>query len=86
MMTDSGRKCECENEGILDPDYADLYDAETELPYVNHKPGECRCTNELAQYRTSGGVIRWLCSCCHTFGNERLAPTTQKGSDNAQPT
>jgi hypothetical protein len=66
---DPSRKCECDNEGVLDPASADWYDAELELPYVNHAPGECQCANGLAQYRRSDGSVRWLCSCCHTFGD-----------------
>ena len=56
------RKCECPERGVLSL-FADWYDPETELPYVDHEPGECKCTNELKKYKRDGKVL-WLCSCC----------------------
>lgn len=56
-------KCECNKEGILDNDLIKLYDPIKELPYVNHKPNECKCTNNIKQYIREGKKI-WLCSCC----------------------
>ena len=56
-------KCECKETGTLRPDMAYMYDSETELPFVNHKPGECKCTNDLKQYHKDGKKV-WLCSCC----------------------
>lgn len=72
MTEQVANKCECNTQGQLKPGYADLYDPELELPYVNHEPGNCQCTNELAQYQASDGTVRWLCSCCHTFTDRIL--------------
>ena len=41
------------------------YDPVTEEPFRNHEPGQCKCTNELKQYRR-GDAILTLCSMCHT--------------------
>ncbi|KKM13381.1 hypothetical protein LCGC14_1716780 [marine sediment metagenome] len=43
-------KCECPTKGRLQAGMAKEYDTEKELPFVNHKPNECECTNELKQY------------------------------------
>ena len=56
-------KCECKHEGKLLPGMAGQYDTEKELPFVAHKPGECKCTNELKEYNRDGETIT-LCSCC----------------------
>lgn len=56
-------KCECDDNGKLPPGMSGMYDRVTELPFVNHKPGECKCTNELRQYLRNGKEV-WLCSCC----------------------
>ena len=56
-------KCQCKNKGKLLPHMADWYDKEKERPFVNHKPNECRGTNELTKYYKDGKKI-WLCSCC----------------------
>lgn len=56
-------KCECNNVGKLFPGYENMYDPKKELPFVNHTPGECKCTNELKQYWKNGKKV-WLCSCC----------------------
>ena len=65
-------KCECDQISKPSPGMADWYDAEKELPFVDHQPGECRCTNDLAQYERGGKVV-WLCSCCCLFGDRRIA-------------
>jgi hypothetical protein len=62
-------KCECESVGLIKAGYESWYDAETELPFVNHAPGKCECRNELKQYRCLDGKIRALCSCCCMFGD-----------------
>jgi hypothetical protein len=43
-----------------------LYDKETELPFVLHKKGKCKCTNDLKEYYKKGvyGETIWLCLCC----------------------
>jgi len=56
-------KCECDRNAKLIPGWEDEYDKELELPFVTHKPGECKCTNELKEYIRDGKKIT-LCSCC----------------------
>jgi len=56
-------RCECKGTGVLRDDMIHLYDEEKELPFVNHKPNECKCTNNLKQYWKDGKKV-WLCSCC----------------------
>lgn len=61
-------QCECPHYGRQGcPDSA--YNAEKELPFVYHNPGECKCTNQLKLWRNEAGKTRWLCSiCCFTDG------------------
>ena len=63
-------KCECQNVGRLMPMMASQYDPDTELPFVNHKAGECKCTNELKKYKKNGKIVH-LCSCC-VMGEEEV--------------
>jgi hypothetical protein len=56
------QKCQCQQTGTLLPHMASWYSAE-DLPYVNHKPNECKCKNDLKQYWKDGKKV-WLCSCC----------------------
>lgn len=56
-------KCQCNTESILRTDMRHLYHPTKELPFVNHKPNECKCTNDLKQYIREDKKI-WLCSCC----------------------
>lgn len=56
-------KCQCKNKGILKEEMKEWYDPEKELPFVNHKPNECKCTNELKEYHKDNKKV-WLCSCC----------------------
>lgn len=66
--------CECTYIGTLSSEsYACWYDEETELPFVNHRPCECGCTNELKLYQR-GNEILTLCSICHTFGDKEITP------------
>lgn len=64
--------CECPSKGVLNPGMASYYDAESELPFVNHEPGKCKCTNDLALFKCKDGVIRTLCSCCSRIGDKRI--------------
>jgi len=57
------KKCECNKKGVLNPIIEHMYDKERELPFVNHKPNKCRCTNDLKQYIRKSKKL-WLCSCC----------------------
>lgn len=61
MKTDN--ICQCEEEGILRPGMERMYESDTELPFVNHQPGQCKCTNELQRYMRAGVAVT-LCSCC----------------------
>lgn len=56
-------KCECPNEGELGCPES-WYDAVTELPYVNHKPHECKCINDIRGYMRNGKQLM-LCSICN---------------------
>ncbi len=60
--------CQCPDEGVLHDEMRVFYDPETELPFVKHEPGECKCTNQVAQYERKGKKL-WLCSCCHRSGD-----------------
>lgn len=64
-------RCECPNKGTLFNDLLPLYDPKTELPFVEHKPNECKCTNGLKRYNRDGKIL-WLCSCCVLGGTDRL--------------
>ena len=55
-------KCGCKNKGELKIGIESLYSKE-ELPFVNHEPNECKCTNELRKYKKEGKEV-WLCSNC----------------------
>ncbi len=68
----SNQRCECQETGVLKPGMATFYDADTERPYVNHAPGECRCVNELKRYRRKDGSEAWLCSCCNMSSDTLL--------------
>jgi hypothetical protein len=65
----SNLKCECPETGVLRT--PSLYDPITELPFVDHQPRECKCSNNLRMYRREGKLLL-LCSCCHTFGDEEV--------------
>lgn len=70
-------KCECPEEGVLDPMMAGAYDPVTELPFVKHEPGKCQCTNNVRQFKR-GGKLLWLCSNCWLTGDFNV-----KEEDNA---
>ena len=53
------RRCECENTGRLLSFMSNFYDPKLELPFITHKPNECKCVNEL---KLKDG--KWLCSNC----------------------
>jgi hypothetical protein len=63
-------KCQCDETGTLQIGWEWSYDEKKELPYVNHAPNECKCTNELKRYLRDGKEI-WLCSCC-CMGDEEV--------------
>ncbi len=47
-----------------------IYDKKKELPFVEHKPNECKCSNDLRQFWRNGKKV-WLCSNCQR-GEEEL--------------
>ena len=69
-MSELKQHCECDQKGFLNPTIAFLYDAVEELPYVDHEPGECKCTNSLAQYDRRGRVVT-LCSVYYNSEDKR---------------
>lgn len=69
-------KCQCPDIGEVEPDRLGEYDEKTERPFLNHAPGECKCTNMLAQYDRNG-VVLWLCSICCVFGDKLIEETVQ---------
>lgn len=66
-------KCECPEEGKSNPNnpFNSWYDEELELPFVDHPPGKCKCTNNLKEVNRNG-VILTLCSICTLPGDIRL--------------
>lgn len=62
------KKCQCNNTGNLSPGFESMYEPEKELPFVNHEPGKCKCTNELKEYKRGGEKV-WLCSYCNMFND-----------------
>jgi len=49
-----------------------MYNIVDEWPYVNHQPGECKCTNGLSQYRRDGRTM-WLCTNCTVPSDEPVS-------------
>lgn len=64
-------RCQCNHQGILVFGQSHLYDPVTELPFVDHAPGDCRCTNDLRWF-VRDGLRVLLCSCCWTNDDEYL--------------
>ena len=61
-------KCQCPELAKVLPEKEHLY-SEKEKSGMNHKPNECKGTNELKLYRRGDGTTLWLCSCCTSFGD-----------------
>lgn len=59
-------KCECQETAVLKRGMSSWYDKEKELPFVDHDPGKCKCTNDLKQYWKNKKKV-WLCSCCVVY-------------------
>ena len=59
-------KCECPKTGRnpIGSGLEDLYDPINELPFVQHEPHKCKCTNDIQPYEQEDGTILNLCSCC----------------------
>lgn len=64
-------ECECDEKGVLNPVMTSMYDNETELPFVDHKPNECKCKNDLKQYLRHKKKV-WLCSNCSLSTDKQI--------------
>lgn len=69
-------KCQCDQIGVLNPRFLSWYDPVTELPFVEHEPEKCACTNNLRQFVRKEKVI-WLCSNCYTSTDEPVNQMAQ---------
>lgn len=69
-------RCECPYDEVISKDRECLYSDEEKKNGLNHKANECKCTNDLKQYIRHGKAI-WLCSKCHTFGDEEVKGNQQ---------
>ena len=63
-------RCQCPETGYVTANRLIMYDVVKERPYVNHKPGECKCTNDIRLYNRNGELL-YLCSCCY-MSNDKL--------------
>lgn len=61
-------KCECPELSVLKEHMKMFYDPELELPFVDHEPGKCKCTNKIKAYKR-GNKILYFCSCCKLLGD-----------------
>jgi len=64
----SNKYCQCPHIGEVEEERLHEYDAVTERPFVNHEPGQCKCTNQLMLYRR-GKENLMLCSICCILGD-----------------
>jgi hypothetical protein len=69
-MTIKKHKCQCPETSKVSPEREHLY-SEEEKSGMNHKPGECKGTNDIKKYRR-GDKELYLCSCCVLFGDIEL--------------
>lgn len=69
-------RCECNEVGLLKSGMESMYDSKEELPFVNHKPNECKCTNNLQRYSRDGKKV-WLCSCCCLISDKLIIITKE---------
>jgi hypothetical protein len=63
-------KCQCPETGNVSPEDEFMYSKE-ERTGMNHKPNECKGTNDLKLYERNGKKI-WLCSCCFIPGDTEI--------------
>lgn len=61
----------CPERGVLGEGMADQYDPVTELPFTNHEPHQCRCTNDLKLYKRKGRLMMF-CSICWMPGDKEV--------------
>ena len=64
-------KCECPYDETITEDREHLYSDEEKKGGLNHKAGECKCTNDLKQYIRHDKKI-WLCSRCVQFFDKEI--------------
>lgn len=72
--------CECSEESQVPKSHEFMYEPEEYLG-MNHKPGRCKGTYKLTQYRRPDGDILWLCSCCVLSGDvaiKQLSEVSEK--------
>jgi hypothetical protein len=72
--------CECDFEAKMPAAMAAFYDSISERPFVNHAPGECKCTNLLQEYERDGKKVT-LCSCCFTSSDKEVTTANTKDYD-----
>lgn len=63
-------KCQCPETGEVSPERESMY-SEAEKSGMNHKPYECKGTNEVKQYERQEKKL-WLCSCCNMPGDKEI--------------
>lgn len=63
LSENDNTKCQCPEEGRLDPSIKHLYHKKTELPFVVHEPYQCKCTNNIKLFERQGKKL-FLCSIC----------------------
>ena len=65
-------KCQCPEKGEV-PVYREDQYSDEEKSGMNHKPNECKGTNEVKLYVRDEKKL-WLCSCCNVMGDTELNP------------
>jgi predicted SprT family Zn-dependent metalloprotease len=64
------KKCQCPYKGNAPPWPESLY-SEEEKVGMNHKPNECKCTNDIRLYQRGNRKL-YLCSRCHLPGDMEI--------------
>ena len=63
-------RCECPDTGNVPMEDEGMYSKE-EKSGMNHKPNQCKRTNNIKKYRR-GNKDLYLCSCCVMFGDKEI--------------
>ena len=66
------QRCECEALGKAPASMAGEYDPVTEWPFTQHRPGKCKCRNNIRLFRRADGSQAWLCSICFLMSDRLL--------------
>ena len=64
--------CECPEEGSVPYERQWQY-SEAEKSGMNHKPNQCKGTNNIKIYKRDNKILS-LCSCCFVFGDIQITP------------